>query len=123
MKKFAAVFAVLICVIVLVLAACTPDGGELREAFKGEGYDFQPFDITLAQAEEYELSDYFSAVKDANSYPKTVCVLVFSTLGEARRYAEEHASQEDMPNLSRAGRLVAFGASEAVDIAVNGKTE
>ena len=122
MKKKVVFVALLICA-AFVLAACTPDGGELREEFKGAGYEFQPFDITEAHVEEYEVSDYFSAIKGANSRPKAVYVLFFSTLGEARRYVEEHAFQEDMPNLSRAGRLVAFGASEAVDIAVNGKTE
>ncbi|HIY98602.1 MAG TPA: hypothetical protein H9677_04385 [Firmicutes bacterium] len=117
MKKKVVFIAALICV-ALLLAACTPDGGELREAYKGAGYDFQPFDISAAHVEEYELSDYFSAVKGANSDPKTVYVLFFATLGEARRYVEEHSGSGNMPNLSRSGRLVAFGAAEAVSIAV-----
>ncbi len=115
MKKKVVFVALLICA-AFVLAACTPDGGELREEFKGAGYEFQPFDITEAHVEEYEVSDYFSAIKGANSRPKAVYVLFFSTLGEARRYAEEHSA--DMPNLARTGRLVAFGDREAVDIAV-----
>ncbi len=110
-----------LCISILVFsafAACTPDGGELREEYKGAGYDFQPFDITGAGVEEYEVSDFFSAVKNANSRPVVVYVLCFATLGEARAYTDEHVGDNDKANLSRRGRLVAYGDAEGVEIAV-----
>ena len=116
MKKLLA--AICLLALIVALCACTPDGGELREAYKGSGYDFQPFDITGAGVEEYEVSDFFSAVKNANSRPVVVYVLCFATLGEARAYTDEHVGDNDKANLSRRGRLVAYGDAEGVEIAV-----
>ena len=116
MKKLLA--AICLLTLIVALCACTPDGGELREAYKGGGYDFQPFDVTLTGAQEYELADGFSVVKDANISPKVAYVLLFATLGEARGYVEDHAADEDKPNMARAGRLVVYGSEEAVAIAV-----
>lgn len=114
-KGLVCICLVLVCV--CALCACTPDAGELREAYKGAGYDFQPFEPQTAGAEDYELIDSFSAVKGANGELAIAYVLLFATLGEARDFEKDHAADADKAGLTRIGKIIVYGSEQAVQIA------